>query len=66
MAYGMFRSAAAVKESSTVTSTSIVVIKDENDQVLSFDVEKKFKVYISFISRLVFHPDPRDFGLKNR
>ena len=40
----MFRNASAVKERSKVTSTSIVVIKDEKDNILSFDVEKKFQV----------------------
>ena len=60
LAYGMFRNASAVKERSKVTSTSIVVIKDENDNILSFDVEKKFQVkllllagVLSFFSNII-------------
>lgn len=43
LAYGLFRNSDAVSAKSKVTSTSIVVIKDDDDKVLSFDVEKRFQ-----------------------
>lgn len=43
MAYGLFRNGRAVQEKSRVTSTSLVIIKDDNDQIISFDVERDFE-----------------------
>lgn len=43
MAYGLFRNGKAVQEKSRVTSTSLVIIKDDQDQIISFDVERDFE-----------------------
>ena len=43
MAYGLFRNGKAVQEKSRVTSTSLVIIKDDQDHIVSFDVERDFE-----------------------
>ena len=42
MAYGLFRNNEAVEKKNRVTSTSLVIIKNDQDNIISFDVEREF------------------------